>query len=488
MTVDDSGQKKRGIEAVTQFYLSDPGRIAARAARAAPPKAQSQDDRDDSAMPNVPFAAQPPGELGPSANLTDTTKAETSSRRAIVIFSDHLAQESVHVEAYAQQLASTGSPVMLLQADADCFTLTEFSHSESPSVTIDPASADELDALFADLDHYQDDSPAVQSALDGALRRRLDDASQRDVILLLNFAPVHIDDAVTLIPSCARAVVLTTLPREAIVSTYAQLKWFADLPAPKPEVDIFFCQCSQPAQVETIFDRLSATALRFLELPVNLAGHDGEPARDIVRSELLVGRYDQHVMGDIMDYLSQNSSVPNTPDPASDASAAPAAPPASLLPTWREGYLWPISIDTFPATDTELIHCLEVAVGRWLHWLPGSIILPMPLPAEFDPTIRLLLDKTGRAHVFFATLTGPAALLQSALAARHWLIKNIEVVADAFPQVKIDRSLGVEMLLVAGGDPAAIRRRFDNIADCPVTFLTLHRLRNERGSSLLVTE
>lgn len=489
MQKGDLDGDKRGIEGVARLYLSDAGRMAAGASRKQPPAAAG-------VPTDGTIRQEPVGSADPSPRIAPPSRTQIGG----VVFADHLENAQDNLIAYVQQLARGGRPVFLLSVGGACVQATEFCAADArDSGSVSDNSSDsassthgleaaELDALLsevADDGHGPVDAPAGPG---GVLAELLSAQADRHPVLAIDSAGICDDDLAALIESCGRVTVLATAGKQGIVAAYSKLKWLAPLAEHKAAVEVFLCECDNVADTEHIYPRMAAAAEQFLQLPLALGGFCKESDRAVLRRELLVSKCDQTVMGDIMNYLNQRKPKPAADELSQNDLASPAVESVDALPAWREGYLWPVTVEAFATTDRELIRCLEASIGCWLHWLPGAIILPMSLPAEFGADVRIFLDNSGRVHVFCATLFGDDALLRKVLAARDWFGDNIEAVAETFPQVKIDRSLGTEIILVAGGDARAIRRRIDDIADCPVLFLCLHRLRNELGSALLVTE
>lgn len=495
MGTDNADGNRRGIEAVTRLYLSDPGRNAASGSRRGPRQIAQQHlgcnyEEDFPASTNQ--ARQ--DHHDPQCSAEDRNLLDAGPG-GIVLLTDHLGTVQACAQEYTAQLAEAGKRVLLLRVDPESVQLIEcdpmpsqdsacVSQQDMPNAgtTGGHVDAAELDALFENIDRGEHDPTAQCKGTDDALSSALDGIADRDGVLVVN--PVGMDDEVVLrlIEGCDSVTVLATPQRDGIVAAYAKLKWLAAFPEARPTVEILVCRCENTQQASEVYTRLAGAVEKFLQLPVALAGCSGGSRPEVTPRELWIGEFSESVMGDVMKHLDEKTR-------GADVSVSDLAKETpTALPAWREGYLWPIMVDAFPTTDSELTRCLEASIGRWLLWLPGALVLPLALPAEFGADVRLLLDGTGRVHIFCATLFGDDAVLRNTLAVRHWFRENIELVAETFPQVKIDRSLGVEILLIAGGDSQAIRRRLDSIADCPVLFRYLHRLRNELGSSLLVTE
>ena len=77
-------------------------------------------------------------------------------------------------------------------------------------------------------------------------------------------------------------------------------------------------------------------------------------------------------------------------------------------------------------------------------------------------------------------------MLAWALRERKWLVENLDGVLGKWPQIKIDRSQEVGVMIVVGGQTESLRSECERIREFPVMVSQLYLLRNDDGWAVLV--
>ncbi|MFC1782330.1 hypothetical protein ACFL02_01940 [Planctomycetota bacterium] len=95
------------------------------------------------------------------------------------------------------------------------------------------------------------------------------------------------------------------------------------------------------------------------------------------------------------------------------------------------------------------------------------------------------LKEQGEENIEIGKKLG-AEVWERALRGRKWVVDNLELIISHCRQLRIDRSLPVGVILVAGGSIEGLRQSGSQINEFPCVVLQLHLLQNEGGSWLLV--
>ena len=170
-----------------------------------------------------------------------------------------------------------------------------------------------------------------------------------------------------------------------------------------------------------------------------------------------------------------------------DADLEELAPTTKAEQVPRAKVHRPIPVARLPQSDSELIDQLHLSLGRWRTGMHAAVVLPVDLPQDPEAPVRVLVDAEGRLGVLAASIAGGWRDISSvATAVREWLEGQLARLTSDWPQVRIDQSLAVGMILVTAGATDDVRQTAERGEAQPVQVMQLYLLANELGSSLLI--
>jgi len=495
MSVTPPTEQPRGIAGIAQLFLS---RID-----------------NDSNHPGQHRAAQPCSQTGHYRRLA-----------GITLLADHLEGSRQKVFAFARHWTDKNERVGILNLETSAVELIEFARQPTPSR---PATDGSWDELFCPAEP-QAPPPTLPNNIADTLTSTLSDLARRCDILLVNIAQGKLPQVRELIELCRHTVVITTCSPADMVETYKTIKYLSPLAWKDMDISLFVCGADDENAARKIHQKLNSTAWEFLGIDLKWAGWEHLPTNV---KERILGSFegDQELLDELAEFLAgkgshlgpaqeqiceslkeqtddscagqQNISreaerenilsfaaqTPPTPaaGPVKNQSACPAATvPPLETPAGRPIPLTPIGVAQLPRTDHELAQVLQLALPGWLTQLPTVMALPVHLPTDINPAVKILIDANGRLHVFFASLTGGGEILPHALRARKWLSDNLSLIIASCRQIKIDPSLPIGIILVTGGALDTLRPSSTQMGEFPTLVLQLLLLQNNSGSSLLV--
>jgi len=307
--------------------------------------------------------------------------------------------------------------------------------------------------------------------------------------------------AAALIRSTGRVVVVCHGDPDHIVAGYKTIKWLSRQVDRPEKVSVFFCNVPTAADAREAYLKLSGVAEEFLGMEVGFAGYglrltqvsgvrkaDTEPVAEregenrLEDSDYPTSKRSGGDAGDQQDVLrlhGQLSGKESEQLREREIRAGTAGPlrPAVLSPVWGKA---------LPASDGELADRLQLALPGWLRSVPTALALPLNLPEDIAEGAAVLLDAAGRLWVLGASLAGGETLLARALAARKWLVKNLELLAGHCRQLRIDTGLEPGLILVTGSQVEPLRASCSQIGKFPCTVMQVHLLRAPAGYGLLI--
>ena len=303
---------------------------------------------------------------------------------------------------------------------------------------------------------------------------------------------------------CASFVVLSACDPDDVVEAYQTIKWLVSTYSDEPSISVLVYDAPDKETAARVFAKLADTSANFLEVLIDSAGYhlrngSAEPVgmmglwpvqsdgrRYVIRRGRKRPGIDEE--GPASERREQSGSVSAQHEGAAGEAEAnrgggcePSARAARGVMLRR-----PIAVTELPGNDLALSRTLQLTVNEWLSGWPNAMALPTAWPAGIEQSVAAVVDGQGRVHVVAASLSEGAGLWQRSLAARKWLCGNPNVLARCWPQVRINGSLPVGVVLVTAGDARALRGYGEQISEFPITVMELHLLQNETGCALLV--
>ena len=445
------------------------------------------------------------------------------------------------VKEFARQWAAKNEWVGLIRVNDEGVVLSEFSGQGKDEGLVSSA---ELDELFKgsggeELPEIGEDD--LCQGDEGTIFEGLDIIRERSDTLLVDIGREMLAEAEGLLAVSRHVVVFASEETDDILGAYKAIKWLGPAAWKDKDVSVFVTGVAAEQAGRNVHRKLSETAWEFLGIKLNWAGWSagsvvasgekilahGEDAKAAFGAVLeFVGRggvvelrtaeeaadetgrvndqgteqaeanYGQEdrlkdkVEEDVAQSTRSDSEVLESeeicqeyPSRSVDVGAHVAS---GQVPQGRPLPLTTLAVDKLPQDDKRLCDELVLGLPRWLTVMPTALSVPLCLPAEFDRSVRILLDGGGRLAVLAVNMSGEDEVLGKALRVRQWLRENLEMVVAHCRQLKIDRALEVGVILVVGGAAENLRQSCSQISEFPCQVLQVHLLQSELGSSVLV--
>lgn len=316
-----------------------------------------------------------------------------------------------------------------------------------------------------------------------------------DSFMALDGAEDRLDQ---LLNRCDRVVVACRPEPDDVVATYKKIKWLGTRLGRREQVYLFVADARSIAVAESTYEKLAGATEKFMGMELGYEGcclSEGDAVSDEPGdsewTENLIGQQNHSpktpcsqeeakpdFASDKLSSVEACAALGDERERACLASTAGGPPPAVHRT---------ISVETLPTTDAALSDALQLALPGWLTALPTAMAVPLDLPSNVGPHIRVLFDAAGRFHILTARLSGDQGLLAEALMARKWLVENLDLLTTHCRHFSIDRRLPTGIVLVAGAAVAnTLRAAAAQIEGFPCHVMQLHLLQGETKPALLV--
>jgi hypothetical protein len=525
MSTPPSTRQDRGIGSIAHFFLTknnssatdiphrnppSPSTTLLTPASASLPASVPAPEDNEQNRVSAGIHSPPIPEISCQCDTAGSAVASPEVLLGETLLADHLSDYRKRIKAYVRYLADQEERVALVNIDNCEACLLEGGPEEKndePPHTVIAETEDITGLLIPALNELVENHDILLANLDESFRER----------------------AGELIKNCTWVTVLCTCSDAEIVETYKTIKWLVQEIGWEDKIFLFVCDVPGKSDIEMeknalkVFGKIAETTRRFMRAEVELTGYEENPTLqqplDIEtepvseKIENLSGsEYDipENAQATSSTQETNNTQETGTQTTDSDRSTGNARSTSSTQETRsyqastaacsgrdsssdyirieknnKPAVHTPISVESLPQDDCRLCNALQLAISDWLKVVPGPMLVPLPLPENLDPAVRIVIDMNGRLYILLTGLSADNNIAERALAGRKWLTDNISLVWGYCRQLRIDRTLQPGLILVAGGSVDLLKTACSQISNFPCHILQLHFLYNSGKWSLL---
>ncbi|MBN2375295.1 MAG: hypothetical protein JXD22_02755 [Sedimentisphaerales bacterium] len=481
-------------------------------------------------------------DVGDSVESSEFVRRGRRGLSSVILLADHLAGGGIGaVKEFSRQWAAKNEWVGLIRISDEGVELSEFSGQLSEEGLVSSAELDELFGVSGGEELPEIGEDDFGRVDEGTIFEGLDIIRERSDTLLIDIGRDMLAEEEGLLAVSRHVVVFASEETDDILGAYKAIKWLGPAAWKDKDVSVFVTGVETEQAGREVHRKLSETAWEFLGIKLNWAGWLVGSVVASGEKILVHGDDVEAAVGAVLEFVGQRGVVElrkaeeaadetgkvdkqetewaeknysqedqlkdkveedatqstrsgseileseeicqECPSRSVDEGAHVVSGPVGQ---GRPLPLTALAVDKLPQDDKRLCDELVLGLPRWLTVVPTALAVPLCLPAEFDRSLRILLDGGGRLQVLAVKMSGEGEVLGRALRLRKWLRDNMEMVVAHCRQIKIDRALEVGVILVVGGAAENMRQSCSQLSDFPCQVLQVHLLQSELGNSVLV--